>query len=421
MGYATRATTWDDDESVAASDLNAEFNIPLNALSDGTKDINVAAATVTSLTNTGASTLGGAVAVTGNVSATGQMSANTALITHPDRIGDIYNLGISLASGLLSFTDRSGAALSSTNFAVVTMDSATAGVSQNIKIATPITLRDEANATNDFGAVGMGITEANDWTTDVPIAIYVVNKGGNNVADPSPYAGNSAICISRNFAMTVTPAATYIGKKGSAPATDDQNSIILLGSNYTTADYAALPVQLIGFVRARWDASDAGWTFQTLAGNDGIGPEKMRKTFATRFSMAQGQRGAATNSVFVSAGTVPYWTSNSLVESYFFIRPTGELRMVGTTRGAGAVLSNGSGAQALTIATPYVANEETTGSRYFSAGWRRLNTVESVLLGLVQDGNADINIYNEGGTTVANSAFLDGADDLSWDFTYKAF
>lgn len=419
MGVPTRITTWSADESVSNSDLNAEFNIAINALADGTKDANVASITINgTLTSTGNVT-------SANVTSNSVVTANTVVVTNPDRIGDIYNLGITLSSGLLSITDRTGAALSSTNFGTVTMPSVTAGLHQNIKLSAPITLRDEANATNDFDGVGFGITEAVDWAQDMPLFLYVVNKGGNAVADAD---GNSAICIARNPAMAVTPASGLIGKKGSVPGTtDSQTSVVLLGSTYTVANYAALPTQLIGVVRARWGQAATGWTIQTLGQNDGIGPEALRKTWGTLWTMPVNQNGAAASAwLLANGGTAPIFTTNNYV---YKIEPTGFITCYvylvgdGGTDGAGSVNSQ--------LVVPANATATIATSTVVSTGWLRVaGTADYPMFVDISLSNSFVTLdrfTTSAGSlqgtlnNVQNADFANGDRRLSTTFTYKAF
>jgi len=67
MAYTARSTTWSANDTLTASALNGEFNVLINGLSDGTKDVNMSAATFASLTISGVSTFSGAVSMNGTI------------------------------------------------------------------------------------------------------------------------------------------------------------------------------------------------------------------------------------------------------------------------------------------------------------------------------------------------------------------
>lgn len=333
--------------------------------------------------------------------------------------GNVSGLVLDLTSQVLSLLGADGNALSSSNFGFVPAKSTVNGKKIALKIATPISATFDVLGSGDFQGIPMGINGAADWT-GVPWFIYSINKSNNPISDTD---GQSAIGFSRNPMMHVTPASTYIGKKNSAPSTPDDRNVLLCGSNYTVANYGGLPARLIGGFYASWNTAFDDWFAGNLGVLDvgGLGLDALQTMYAARWAIAVGQGGANASSHFSTGGTVPSWTTGANVESYYEISPARGVRCVGTTRNAGAILSNGSGGQALGVQIPFVARGETTGARHFPIGWRRTNATESVMLGSIALNNANMNMFLDSGTAIANTAFTNSADDLSWDFTYNPF
>lgn len=285
----------------------------MNGLSDGTKDI-----TVNDVTANGDVTLGASTAdsVTSNGTWTGNVGGAVVLTGAGARTpGWTSNLGMSLAAGTLTITNASGAALSAANPGHVSMTSVTGGQTVNIQITTPITVNDDAHASSNFTNFGAGITESVNWGNDMPWFLYVVNKG-NAAVDGTD--GNSALCLTRNFAMSTSPsAAGNIGDTDAIPTTDDQTSILLLGS-YTEANYTSLPCQLIGVIRMQWATATTDWTIQSLSVKDGIGQGQLDKAFATNWTYPAGQSTLASRYIANATSTSgPVFTTNEYTYRVF--------------------------------------------------------------------------------------------------------
>lgn len=315
MAFATRIKTWIAGEALTASDLNTEISIPINALSDGTKDANLAAVTASSVAVSGQLTASANANVAGNVNVTGNVVAG-GIIAAPAtlEIGDVRNLAITLSGGLLSLTQANGAALSTgASAGYIGMPSTTAGKSVVIAVTAPIYIQDAANASSHLTNTEFGVTAGADWASDLPFFIYAVNRG-NAAVDGTD--GNSAIFLSRNPTLATSPSnSANVASAGSNPSTDDYKACVLLRSAttaYTSANYTSLPCTLIGAVRMRYATATHDWTVQTLGNTDGIGQSQLNKTFATEWTFPTGQNGASSSThVQASGGVAPVFTTQT--------------------------------------------------------------------------------------------------------------
>lgn len=390
--------------SADADQVMTDFNDVKASLTDGTKDISVAA-----ITAAGAFTASSTATFTGLVTG-----------VEEKEIGQIHNLGLSLSAGVCSITDAGGSALSTSNKAYVVCPSTTAGRAVVLRVTTPFSFNDDSHASSSLTNFGAGITEAAHWANNMPWFVYAVNRGN---ADFDGTDGNSVFAITRNPSMTVTPsAAGNIGDTGAIPATDDQTSILIL-DDVTVANYTSLPCVLIGAFRMQWSTTTDDWTVQTIGNSDGFGADQLRKTFANEWTMPIGQNGAMTSRIFNQNGatTVANWAST--VTLRYMISQNGCIRFFGTTRTGGNV-TNGTGAsvQAQLAIPAVITDGDAAGtSRYISVGHRRLATSESVMLGTLIYGTSYVGLLLDSGSAVNTDSFSDSADDISWDFTYKAF
>jgi hypothetical protein len=335
--------------------------------------------------------------------------------------GLVVGLRLSLTSGVLSFLGQDGNALSSSNFGHVPCRSNTAGKKIGLKMATPITLNDFASGSTHLSGIGLGVTEANDWANTLPLFLYSVSKSDSDIADTD---GSSAIFISRNPNLHVTPASTLIGKKSTAPATDNQYAIVLLGTTYTVANYASLPCQLIGAIGATWDASDASYTFVALSTTGGLGEEELNRIFGTDWTMPLAQNGAATGThLHANGGTAPLFSTNTYT---YQVRRNGEIAVKyhlsgdGGTDGAGAVSTR----MSLPLAVLYVTGRSLSawGGDIIAA---TTLTNDAMVLAALVDGNSYCQFAYESSavqtSNVRNDNFTNGARQISGTFSYKAF
>ncbi|MGB4819552.1 MAG: hypothetical protein WBP33_10590, partial [Saprospiraceae bacterium] len=329
-------------------------------------------------------------------------------------IGTVVNLGLTLSGGELKVTAQDGTTLSNSNYGRVWLPSTSGGLSASVKVTASAVLRDDANANSDLGGLGFGITETAHWASDVPFFLYVVNRV-NSALDGAD--GSSAFFISKSPCMSTTPAsADDIGDTAAIPANDTQDVTLLLG-DYTLANYVSLPCQVIGAFRMRWSTTTDDWTVQALGHREGVGQEQLFKAFANQWTLPVGQNGGDGTSHLSSAGTEPTWAT-ATVYSYW-VGADGIVRCKGTTRGSGNC-TNGSGGQALSLALPAKIAQDPT-PMFAPIGVRTTATNSSVMIGSFSNGATTITIHTDSTSALANSAFSDAGDDLSWDFTYKAF
>jgi hypothetical protein len=263
--------------------------------------------------------------------------------------GSISNLGMTLSSGVLTVTDASGASLSALNYGSVCVPSTTPGIFSSLKIKSPAILHDNVSGVSDFVGLGFGVTEGVNWANDVPFFIYAVNKSDTDVDGVD---GHSVLALSRNPAMSASPAdANNIGNTTAIPATDDQTSILIMQNSATPASYVNLPVQLMGAIRMTWAAVGTSWIITALGNSDGFGRAQLSKTFATTWIFPTGQNGAASGKYFQdNGGTAPGWSTQRY---YYWIQENGwvscEAQMTAGT-------PNGSGAVPLRMSIPTVCN-----------------------------------------------------------------
>lgn len=425
MAFATRIKTWIAGESLSASDLNTEISIPINALSDGTKDANLAAITASSVAVSGQLTASANANVAGNVNVTGNANSNVAfantIIGGVMVPGDVVNLGLTLSGGVLSVTAANASALSATNKGFVCMPSATAGTSVVIPVTTPITIQDDSNVTSHFTNTEFGANASNDWGSQAPFFIYAVNRG-NAAVDGTD--GNSAICISRSPCMTTTPSSVNnIGDKAAGPSTDDQTSIILFGT-YTKANYTSKPAQLIGCIGMTYLASSHDWTIATLSSLHGLGRSALAAAFANAWNMPVAQNGAATGTYLLdNGGTAPLFTTNNY---QYTIDAAGIVSINVYMNGDGG--TDGSGAVQTKLSLPYTSAFTNSIDVPFGSALGQaapLSGGQAYIFGTLASGVAYAAIGWQSSAAanslIANSYFTNGARFITGRINYKAF
>lgn len=331
------------------------------------------------------------------------------------RPGWIRNIGINLSGGVFTVVGGDGVtALSASNPGYIAVASATGGKTVILKVTVGGSFKDDVNASSDLTNWGAGITETADWATDMPWFLNVVNR---NDTDIDGTDGNSAFLITRDPTMCETPAAAgRIGDTDAIPATDDQDSIILLGS-FTTANYTDLESQIIGGFVMQWSSANTDWTVQAIAENHGIGMAQLDKLFATIFTFPLGQNGAAAGTfIYSNGGTAPIFTTNTYI---YTIDRMGKCTVFLQIDGDGG--TDGAGAVDTVVSIPYShgpanandvglirMNSSVTGDQLVSA---RVASSTSRFFRLIEGG----------GGTVQNSDFGNGGRHILGSFTYQAY
>ena len=336
-----------------------------------------------------------------------------------------YGLDLDLASGV--FTVQCGdAACSASNKGYVRMQSTTSGDKVSLGVTAVGTFSDR-NGTSDLTAISFGLTETVDWNEDIPFFLYVVNRGNSDL-DGSD--GSSVFAISRSPIMVTSPAsANNIHDTGDTAASETENDIFIL-DDVTVANYVSLPVQLIGAFRMQWDTDTADdWAIQALNDADGVGPDALRRTFATTWTYPISQNGATSGSRLQAATDVPTWATAANINYFYTISSDGWVDVHFDTANAGNATA-GSNAEDIQITFPNKSSSEqygATNSSYLFAGRTSVNANPS--------GNPDDlavitmvgGVYSRkissppGFGSIESNDFSHAGDDLLLNFRYKAF
>lgn len=324
------------------------------------------------------------------------------------------NLSItySAGTGLFSVAQANGSALSTLNCGFVTIPSrANPGQQTVYRITANQTFTDDNGTSTIIGNL-FGLTTGIAYAQDLPFWVYAVANDAETAV---------SFMISRYPCATVSPASTSIGKTGSAIA-DTQGAFFAL-DDPTVTDYDANPCVCIGAFRMRMSAAD-DWTVQTLSngsgfgtgffvGADGIGQFHDE----SKFQMATGQFGAATNSFWkANGGTAPVFVNKA---ASFYIRRNGTIlyfcNMTDTTGGGGV------GAVTAQLALPYVSSDGTCNC----AVGQFTNATPTAFgcIGSIADNSNNVVFINFDAATFAtlqNASFTAGAASVfNSGFTYQ--
>lgn len=328
--------------------------------------------------------------------------------------GWISNLGISYAAGVLTIVDAQGTALGTSNPGFVTVPSTTAGQFATLKVTTGQYFNDDAHASSNLTNFGWGITETANWANDMPFFLYAVNRGN---ADIDGTDGNSAFCIARNFAMSSTPAAAgNIGDLDAIPGTDDQTSILLLGS-YTEANYTSLPCQMVGAIRMQWSTATDDWTVQTLGNTDGLGKAQIDKTFAKLWTLPTGQNGAMAGKHFNTADGSTALTFDPTNDVTYTIAQNGSCTAFWYFNSQSAA---GADATSVLFCIPYASNSSGPGRPVgsFRASIAGTTTIGAIFITAGGEVSAPA-AYQ--GASVLDSSFSNTNDYFYGTLAYKAY
>ncbi len=334
---------------------------------------------------------------------------------------DIKNLSLTQAAGALTFKGGDGlTALSSTNKAFIPIPSVTAGKIYEMPVTSNIVINDLASGSSNLVGIKFGIIDTVNWAEDMLWYIGAVNKSDSDLTGSD---GASAYFLTRNPTLATTPAATYIGKFGTNPTTDDQLAIVLCGTGYTTANYASLPCRIIGSIRVRYTAASTDWTIQTLAFSDGIGQFNESKDLI----MPPGQNGATSGKYLAdNGGTAPVFSTNQ-----YYWRQSVDGRVHLSVYLTGDAGTDGAGAVPTQVTIPLYPNNTITNQ--VLSGSCRLATPTEVFIAIgtfigAGAGNLRLQINTTSGTNlqtsiqnVTNSMFPGGSRDIYISGSYRAF
>lgn len=326
------------------------------------------------------------------------------------------NLGISLSAGVLSIVSESGAVISSSNPALIKIQSkATPGVIKSIALtAAPVGL-----TASELTSATFGTTAATAWAPAMPFFIYAVINSAETAI--------SFFC-SRNPCAVNSPATVY--KASTVASVTDKSAFFGFDSAATSADYASSPCVRVGSFRMVKSAGDA-WTIQTLgSGNGGVGDGIGNYGENTYWVFPTGQNGA-------NAGG--YFSNADASDPAIVLSTGGYTYQLGNDGSCDIFMSftttdDGSGAVDLRYHVPYDTNAEANISSppgYFrftttSGGVQNIfmalrNNVSSgdpawYTLARISDGT-----FLTGADFVATGTPVTGISNISADFTYQAF
>lgn len=326
-------------------------------------------------------------------------------------IGSTCNLGLSLSGGTLSITGSDGTALSATNPGFVHVPSATAGQSVVLKVTTPASFNDDNHASSHLTNFGFGVTETANWANDVPFFLYVINRANSNLDGAD---GSSVFALARNPAMKTSPAAANnIGDTGAISVTDDQTSILIL-DDVTVANYTSLQCQLIGALRMRWSTATDDWTVQALGTTDGLGQEKLDRTFASDWTFPTGQNGSAAG-YYYAIGEIAWTTAEILYQ----VKQNGMVYIKAYFSGDAG--GDGTTASAILFSYPvqtygYTNNMYTGTFRLLAPGYTELGVAY-----VASGATTSWQVARSTGSSSQYGDFTNGSRSIAGTFEYRAF
>lgn len=331
----------------------------------------------------------------------------------------LINVGLSLSAGTLSIVDATGAALSSSNPAYVTLPSAaTDGAFVSYTLSSGNAFIDDNGSSNIIGNL-FGTTTGVAWGSDCPFYIYAVAKSDDSAV---------AFALSRLPHLTVSPESGVNGSTSSAAA--DYDASFFFWSGVTIADYSGTPCRRIGCIRMQKSTSD-DWTVQTLdtSKGDGIGGSYQ----LAQFTFPTLNNSATSGHLSTSTGTVPVFTENNVK---YVLNDDGMVQCRIELYGDGG--TDGSGAGILKVALPLMAEDAGTGGNVYaplgfgfatgaaSAGHIMLTNYQSgdlVTVGsksmITKLAMQDIPAAN--GTAVLNTRFTNGVRAIYATVNYPAY
>lgn len=293
------------------------------------------------------------LSVSGNTSITGNL--NFGLI----KSGFATNIGMTLASGVLTITQADGAALSTgADAGRIVLPSTTSGQLASLEVTSSSNLFEDASGTSDITGQEWGATTGVAWGNDRPFFIYACNAsvGVRFFISPDP-------------TKSVTPSTSAEHGYHGNPSSNNADTDIFWMSSADLTGETGRPCVRIGGIRMQMNTSD-DWTIQALDESKGDGIR--HDPFVGKvFTFPTGQMGAASGVYFEnSGGTAPVFTKN---EYFYELSLNGELEVIVGFEGDGG--TDGSGAVNMKLAIPYVAVELTTASgKELHSGGFRLNT-----------------------------------------------
>ncbi|MBU1082489.1 MAG: hypothetical protein KKB59_18530, partial [Spirochaetes bacterium] len=307
----------------------------------------------------------------------------------------------------LTITDEAGSALSATNPCCVGLPGATAG--QNGTVAFTSAISSTFGATSDTDGNLFGISEAN-WANPMPWFIHFCRGSASN------YAG-----LSRNPVRYETgDAAGDMCQEGDTDC-DAQGDLFIMTTGLTLASEVDMPCVTVGAIRPTYATAGNAWTVSTLGDTDGIGSDRLAKTFATLWTMPVGQNGAEAGKTFTETDGATDLVFDPTNLTTYRLASTGVVSLQhyhGTQNGTGAGDST-----AIRWFGPLVA-AGTAGQYYSGSGFAGVNTVYSTALPNIVVGTSYVvpgYVNAAVGGSLTAAAFANTADYLIFNIDYPAF
>lgn len=265
MSFAARIKTWAGGDTLTASDLNAEFNIAINALSDGTKDANVSALNCASIGVSGLSTLSGNVSI-GNANASGRITSETLTINGVSNIGTVaantctINGNVAATANVVITNNLTAPnVLLNMNVAANVNVGSILTVTGNVNAGSNLNLTGDCNVTGNTITSGESITTGNcNVTGNLNLTGNALLNGNTTIGD----AADDAITVTANTATVSIGFANEVAKKraraNSATAAageiaiSDSNSGSFTSTSATNTNVTGLIVNITSSGRPIW-------------------------------------------------------------------------------------------------------------------------------------------------------------------------
>ena len=325
------------------------------------------------------------------------------------QIGAAKNIGISLASGVLTLTQSNGSALGTGEDAgYIDVYNTTVGQNERVAVVAPVTLQDSNHATDsDLLGEEFGTTAGTAWASARPFYLYAVYD------DTDLY-----FAISPNPAAKSTPLATNIGYKDTPASTPSDGNFFFLTDTDITTSHALKTCVLIGGIKMSKDSSD-DWAVAALTALDG-GYINPRPFEGSTFAFPLGQMGAESGNYFKTTASPVWATPASIIYSYI-VNLDGTININFDTQGAGAV-TNGTSGVGLVISLPYNSIHTATNQRAPGDGFYLVsNMTTSIGRPSLSLDSGTYNIRSYTNEQMHNNDFTTGTNDLFFTCIYKAF
>ena len=261
-------------------------------------------------------------------------------------VGTATNLGwFRSEQGVITIKGQDGQDLNPENPGCLWMRSALperAGEVVLVRATANATFQDGALLGSDLEGWAFGVTMDRPWPDPMPVFVYAIN--GDDTSEGLRFG------LSRNPAMSRTPAENKLGGKGSPPSRSDQENVFVVGDG--SSAHAGKLAILVGATEMRKPEAAADWLLDAASDRAmGIGRDAVRAVLATSWTMPPGQNGAEEGKYFfVDLGEAPSWDDSSTnLHSY---KIDGEGRVWASFRFQGTLDDIGSG-PSLKLATPY--------------------------------------------------------------------